>query len=75
MIISTILMDLKNPETKYKLFEKFYKNLQNDTLFHFITRQHIIEYAKENKIYELPNEGYKKYMKKEIQKRKMKKKY
>ena len=27
MIISTILMDLKNPETKYKLFEKFYKNL------------------------------------------------
>ena len=54
MIISTILMDLKNPETKYKLFETFYKNLQNDTLFHFITREHIIEYAKENKIYEDP---------------------
>ena len=56
MIISTILMDLKNPETKYKLFETFYKNLQNDTLFHFITREHIIEYAKENKIYEDPAE-------------------
>ena len=54
MIISTILMNLKNLETKYKIFETFYKNLQNDKLFHFITRQHIIEYAKENKIYEDP---------------------
>ncbi len=29
---------------------------KNDTLFHFITREHIIEYAKENKIYDYPAE-------------------
>lgn len=53
MIVSSLLLDFKNPDTKFKIFETFYKNLQNDPLFFFITREHIIDYAKDQKIYEV----------------------
>ena len=53
-IISSLYLNFKNPENKYKLFEYFFKNLQNNELFHLITREHIIEYAKANNIYEDP---------------------
>jgi hypothetical protein len=53
-ITSSLYLNFKNPENKYKLFEYFYKNLQNNDLFHLITREHIIEYAKSNGIYEDP---------------------
>ena len=52
MVISSLLLNFKNPENKFKLFEYFYKGLQNDPLYFFITREHIIEYAKDQKIYE-----------------------
>ena len=53
-IITSLYLNFKNPDNKYKLFEHFYKNLQNNDLYHFITREHIIEYAKSNGIYEDP---------------------
>ena len=52
MVISSLMLNFKNPENKFKFFENFYKGLQNDPLYFFITREHIIEYAKEQKIYE-----------------------
>ena len=52
MVISSLMLNFKNPENKLKFFENFYKGLQNDPLYFFITREHIIEYAKEQKIYE-----------------------
>ena len=59
IFVSTLMLDFKNPETKYKIFETFYKNGTNDPLVHFITREHIIDYAKEAKIYIDPTEGKK----------------
>ena len=52
MVISSLMLNFKNPDNKFKFFENFYKGLQNDPLYFFITREHIIEYAKEQKIYE-----------------------
>jgi len=52
MVVSSLMLNFKNPENKLKIFENFYKGLQNDSLYFFITREHIIEYAKEQKIYE-----------------------
>ena len=52
MVISSLMLNIKNPDNKLKFFEYFYKGLQNDPLYFFITREHIIEYAKEQKIYE-----------------------
>ena len=52
MVVSSLMLNFKNPENKLKFFENFYKGLQNDPLYFFITREHIIEYAKEQKIYE-----------------------
>ena len=52
MVISSLMLNFKNPDNKLKFFEYFYKGLQNDPLYFFITREHIIEYAKEQKIYE-----------------------
>ena len=58
-VIASLMLDFKNPQSKFKVFETFYKNLQNDTVIHFITREHIIEYAKDAKIYVDPSEGKK----------------
>ena len=52
MVVSSLMLNFKNPDNKLKLFENFYKGLQNDPLYFFITREHIIEYAKDQKIYE-----------------------
>ena len=52
MVISSLMLNFKNPDNKLKFFENFYKGLQNDPLYFFITREHIIDYAKEQKIYE-----------------------
>ena len=52
MVVSSLMLNFKNPDNKFKFFEYFYKGLQNDPLYFFITREHIIEYAKEQKIYE-----------------------
>ena len=52
MVVSSLMLNFKNPENKLKFFENFYKGLQNDPLYFFITREHIIDYAKEQKIYE-----------------------
>ena len=49
MVVSSLMLNFKNPDNKLKLFENFYKGLQNDPLYFFITREHIIEYAKEQK--------------------------
>ena len=52
MVVSSLMLNFKNQDNKLKLFETFYKGLQNDPLYFFITREHIIDYAKEQKIYE-----------------------
>ena len=52
MVVSSLLLNFKNQDNKFKIFESFYKGLQNDPLYFFITREHIIDYAKEQKIYE-----------------------
>ena len=52
MVVSSLMLNFKNPDNKFKFFEYFYKGLQNDPLYFFITREHIIDYAKEQKIYE-----------------------
>ena len=52
MVVSSLMLNFKNPDNKLKFFENFYKGLQNDPLYFFITREHIIDYAKEQKIYE-----------------------
>lgn len=52
MVVASLLLNFKNPDNKFKLFESFYKGLQNDPLYFFVTREHIIDYAKEQKIYE-----------------------
>ena len=52
MVVSSLILNFKNPDNKFKVFESFYKGLQNDPLYFFITREHIIDYAKEQKIYE-----------------------
>ena len=58
-VIASLMLDFKNPQSKFKVFETFYKNLQNDNVIHFITREHIIEYAKDAKIYVDPSDGKK----------------
>ena len=52
MVVSSLLLNFKNQDNKFKVFESFYKGLQNDPLYFFITREHIIDYAKEQKIFE-----------------------
>ena len=52
MVVSSLLLNFKNQDNKFKIFESFYKGLQNDPLYFFITREHIIDYAKDQKIYE-----------------------
>ena len=52
MVVSSLLLNFKNQDNKFKIFESFYKGLQNDPLYFFITREHIIDYAKEQKIFE-----------------------
>ena len=52
MVVSSLFLNFKNQDNKFKIFENFYKGLQNDPLYFFITREHIIDYAKEQKIYE-----------------------
>ena len=52
MVVSSIILNFKNQDNKLKLFESFYKGLQNDPLYFFVTREHIIDYARDQKIYE-----------------------
>ena len=52
MIAASLILDFKNPNKKFKILEAFYKNGTSDnSSVHFITREHIIEYAKGAGIY------------------------
>ena len=52
MIAAALILDFKNPNKKFKVLEAFYKNGTSDnSSVHFITREHIIEYAKGAGIY------------------------
>jgi hypothetical protein len=54
---SSLLLNFKNQERRFKLLENIFKN--PDKIFRFISREQIIEFAKENKIYIDPEEGKK----------------
>ena len=37
MVVSSLMLNFKNQDNKLKIFETFYKGLQNDPLYFFIT--------------------------------------
>ena len=55
--VASILLNFKTSEKKYKLIETFYKFPEKE--LKLISREEIIQYAKDQKIYIDPNEGKK----------------
>lgn len=57
IVTTSVLLDFKNAEKRFKLLESIYKT--SDKTLKLVTREQIIEYAKETKIYIDPEDGKK----------------